>query len=707
MKRVIFCLLVVAALILTMLPAISYAQEPPYLEVGKSASPNPNCGRATVTLTVTGAGQPAEERLPVDVMLIIDRSESMSTGNKLGDAKAAAQYFITQLDSSKDRVGLVSYSDSAALNQGLTSNFATVNNKINALSSTGGYTNIGAAINTANQELATNGRSQAVLVEILLTDGLPNRPYGGASANFNEASAEYARGFAQAAHDDGITLYTIGLGSSNDPATGISQYFLDDNSASGHTYNPGDPAGHPYSEDGLAFIGGGHFYLAPTSGDLESIFAEISEEITINIAGTDVWVTDVLPDGVNYVSGSAVPAPDSISGQTLKWNLGSISIGDTKTITLDVTFDDLGSQLVDVYPDSRVDYTNYLGNSASKEFDEKSVTVRDCTPTPPGGGGGGGGGAVRYLTVDWEGRNTTKPLDANDRLTEDLLGPSPNGMHSLLLEQGTHVPVVNGTRYYLIVIRKLAVKDIPPLAENTVAIVAFNITPEGAVFHRNIFLTLGLDQGQLPQNALKGTMTIAYYDDVSGLWVPLESEPGESNGVAELALSTAIDHFTIFGVLTKVALPSPSPARFVSSGLSIVTSVEKIWDPVTFVTRTGESVTIAANIANDGGQAGTYTVELKLNGGTVDTQTVTMGAGQSQGVSFTQSGLDYGRYEVEVAGLSGTFTASRTITWWLIIVIIAAIGLISWGVVWGIGRRKAQSGITKIPKINIAKIKAG
>jgi hypothetical protein len=706
MKRVIFCLIVVAAVICIALPAISYAQEPPYLEVGKSA-PATNCGRTTVTLTVTGTGEPAEERLPVDVMLIIDRSESMSTDGKLTAAKQAAKDFVDLLDSSKDRVGLVSYSDSANLNQGLTSNFAAVKSAIDGVVSTSGYTNIGAAINTANQELTTNGRSQVVLVEILLTDGLPNRPYGGTSANFNEASAEYARGFAQAAHDAGITLYTIGLGSSNDPATGISQYFLDDKPASGHTYNSGDPAGHPYDHDGLAFIGNGHYYHASTPGALNSIFEDISEEITINIAGTAVVVIEVLPDGVNYVSGSAVPAPDSVAGQTLTWNLGSISIGDTKSISFDVTFDDLGSQLVDVYPDSRVEYTNYLGDQASKEFDEKSVTVRDCAPGGGGGGGGGGGAGAKYLTVDWDGRNTTKPLDANDRLTQDLLGPSPDGMHSLLLEQGTHVPVVNGTRYYLIVIKKLAAKDIPPLAENTVAIVAFNITPEGARFYRDILLTLGLDQGRLPQNALKGNITIAYYDDGSGLWVPLDSEAGGSSGVAELTLFTAINHFTIFGVLVKVATPSPSPANFVSSGLSIVTSVERIWDPVTFVTRTGESVTIAANIANDGGQSGTYTAELRLNGETVDTQTVTVGAGQSQEVSFTRSGLNYGRYEVEVAGLSGEFTASRTITWWLIIVIIAAIGLISWGVVWGMGRRKAQSGITKIPKINIAKIKTG
>jgi hypothetical protein len=178
---------------------------------------------------------------------------------------------------------------------------------------------------------------------------------------------------------------------------------------------------------------------------------------------------------------------------------------------------------------------------------------------------------------------------------------------------------------------------------------------------------------------------MAYYDDVNGVWVPLDYEAGGPNGVAELTLSAPINHFSIYGVLVKLA-PTPPPAHLVPSGLSIVPSVEK----TTFVTKTGESVTITANVANDGGQEGTFTVELKLNGNTVDTKTVTLGAGQSQQVSFTRSGLDYGQYEVNVAGLSDTFTASRTITWWLIILIIAAIGLIIWGVVWGRRRRKAR-----------------
>jgi uncharacterized repeat protein (TIGR01451 family) len=303
-------------------------------------------------------------------------------------------------------------------------------------------------------------------------------------------------------------------------------------------------------------------------------------------------------------------------------------------------------------------------------------------PTPPTGGGCP---TTKYLTVDWEGNNTTKPLYSNDKLAVDLFGPSFDLINSLFLEQGTHAPVVYKTTHYVIVVRGL--EEVPALPENTEAIAVFNITPADATFDRDIFLTLGVVE--LPQNAVNVTM--AYYDDINGVWVLMDSEAGGPSGVAELTLSAPIDHFSIYGVLAELSSTPTQPAHFMASGLNIVPSVEKIWEPVTFVTRTGKSVTITANVVNDGGQGGAHTVALKLNGETVDTKTVTLGAGQSKQVSFIQSGLDYGQYEVEVGGLSDTFTTSRTITWWLIIVIIAAIGLIIWGVAWGRKRRrKAQ-----------------
>ena len=128
-----------------------------------------------------------------------------------------------------------------------------------------------------------------------------------------------------------------------------------------------------------------------------------------------------------------------------------------------------------------------------------------------------------------------------------------------------------------------------------------------------------------------------------------------------------------------------------ATDLSIVPSQEQIWESITFLTKIGDSVTITANIANDGGQRETFIVELKIDGEIVNTKEVTIEAGQKQQVSFTLSEMDYGQHKVEVAGLSGEFTVSRSTTWSLIIGLIAAIGLIAWGIAWAKRKRDAQS----------------
>ena len=315
--------------------------------------------------------------------------------------------------------------------------------------------------------------------------------------------------------------------------------------------------------------------------------------------------------------------------------------------------------------------------------DAASVTVVG-SPRPSGSSPGGGTAVTSYLTIDWDNNTTQGPLDSNARLTTDLLGSSPDGSHSLLLQQGTHAPTVNGETHYLIAIRDL--EEVPPLPENTATVVAINITPSGAVFDRDVVLTLAYDELQLPANT--ESVIMAHYDDSDGLWETLQFEVGEQSGVAEQTLSAPINHFSIYGILAELT-PTP-PAHFVPSDLRIEPSVER----TVFETRTGESVAVTANIGNGGGEEGTYDVVLKLNGQTVDTKTVTVSAGQTKQVSFAQSGLDYGHYDVEVAGLTGEFTASRVITWWLIVLAVVAIGLIVWGVVWGTRRRRraAQEG---------------
>ena len=96
---------------------------------------------------------------------------------------------------------------------------------------------------------------------------------------------------------------------------------------------------------------------------------------------------------------------------------------------------------------------------------------------------------------------------------------------------------------------------------------------------------------------------------------------------------------------------TPEPAKFALSDLSISPSEVKA----------GESVTISATVTNSGGSSGSYTAILKINGGQVETKSITLNAGESQVVSFTVVKESTGTYTVELGGLAGTFTITDTI----------------------------------------------
>jgi uncharacterized protein YfaS (alpha-2-macroglobulin family) len=97
--------------------------------------------------------------------------------------------------------------------------------------------------------------------------------------------------------------------------------------------------------------------------------------------------------------------------------------------------------------------------------------------------------------------------------------------------------------------------------------------------------------------------------------------------------------------------------------------------------KVGENVTISLNVANDGEETGTYTVELKINDQTIGSQMVTLDGGQSEPVSFTLAETEPGQYQATVSGLSGSFTVVKTSMWWIFL-IIAAVVIILGGLAW-------------------------
>ena len=108
------------------------------------------------------------------------------------------------------------------------------------------------------------------------------------------------------------------------------------------------------------------------------------------------------------------------------------------------------------------------------------------------------------------------------------------------------------------------------------------------------------------------------------------------------------------------------PAAFSVSFLSVSPQLE---------VEPGETVAITVFVANTGGESGSYTVVLKIDGVKEAEETVTVAAGDSQDVSFSVTKEEAGSYTVAVNGLSGSFTVVALppgVNWPLIGGIIAA-----------------------------------
>ena len=218
---------------------------------------------------------------PLDVVLVIDRSGSMS-GTPIQDARDAAKEFTDNLVSNSE-VGIVSFASSSGVNKDMTllndyNNKVSVKSAIDSISD-GGYTAMGEGMADANDLLINHGRSSARKVMIVLTDGETN--------SGTDQDGENAIAYANA---NGVTIHTIGLGSSLDEAL----------------------LRHIASETG------GTYYNAPDSSDLSEIYATISQELSdYDVSEIEYGVEGFTP--YDYTFEDSLSTPSSVDNVTLKF----------------------------------------------------------------------------------------------------------------------------------------------------------------------------------------------------------------------------------------------------------------------------------------------------------------------------------------------------------------------------------------------------
>jgi len=201
-----------------------------------------------------------------------------------GHIKPAAKSFVDKLSTTYDRIGLVSYDDRGDFHVTLTSDFNSVKTAIdnlNAYAGTGYSTNTGDGIMFAQQHLNSEGRPEAVLSIVLMSDGRANTYRSGTgctpcppscgscttitTCNYCQASMDWATKHAQFAYNNNeAVIYTIGFGDE------VAAY----SSASGLLRNIAD-----YGDNGRLDGTTQNYWQVPDETGLRAAFAEIAERI--------------------------------------------------------------------------------------------------------------------------------------------------------------------------------------------------------------------------------------------------------------------------------------------------------------------------------------------------------------------------------------------------------------------------------------------
>lgn len=266
---------------------------------------------------------------PLDIVLVLDASGSMddamgrSDSTKRIDAlKAAANSFIDKIaesngkiadESQRHRVSIVKFSGKKSdrvgnvtyRSGGYTYNYSQVMKTMTTVDSTGatslkstvssispaGSTRADYGLELASSQLASNGRTGATKVVVFFTDGAPTSSNG-----FESSVANSAVSAAKSMKDAGTTIYTVGIFSGASPAdiSGRENSFM-------NAVSSNYPKATAYNDLGDRVTGAAYYKTATTSGDLKTLFEDISQEI-LKSSGYPTEIHDGFEDKSGYVT---------------------------------------------------------------------------------------------------------------------------------------------------------------------------------------------------------------------------------------------------------------------------------------------------------------------------------------------------------------------------------------------------------------------
>jgi len=194
-------------------------------------------------------------------------------------------------------------------------------------------------------------------------------------------------------------------------------------------------------------------------------------------------------------------------------------------------------------------------------------------------------------------------------------------------------------------------------------------------------MTFRVEKEWLEQNSVhKWSVTLNQYDTELAQWIALPTKRLDEDD-SYVYYTVAITRFSIFAVSGSQALP---PLNFEVANLAI--------NPVE--AKTGEDITISADITNLSEISATYAATLWIDGTVEAGKNVSLEAGATTPVLFTAIRDVEGSYQVRFDRLFGSFNVTEAplappkppFNWWLIIGIIAGVIIVAATIFMPIGK---------------------
>lgn len=302
-----------------------------------------NCNDSfQVKLSLTAA--PDIETNPTDIVLILDRSGSMSR-SALANLKSGAKAFIDIIAEatsgtndqigSGSRIAVVSFADTATQDTQLITSVSELKAAVDALSAKGD-TNHADAFTKAS-ELLTSPSSNAQVM-VMFTDG---KTTTGADPSPVAAEAKAA----------GTTIYCIGLSGTD----GIDADTLE------------DWASKPPSS---------YVAITPDDAELEEIFAELARNIS-KPGATNIVLTDKVSPcfRITAVSMPSKGTASLIDANTVQWKIDELGVSQSEGAELEFTVKHIGPCSGTVEVNESISYSDTEGNTVNFPSPELKV---DC-----------------------------------------------------------------------------------------------------------------------------------------------------------------------------------------------------------------------------------------------------------------------------------------------------------------------------------------